>query len=102
VSIDLAAQQVTFARPTLTYTVERKGDVILWNGGLVRALRHFMGFTQAQLADEMGVRQETISEWENGVYAPSRANSKYLSLVAERAGFLYEIERGTGEAEPDE
>lgn len=101
VDIDLELEQVTFAKPVLRYTIERQGDMILWNGGLVRALRQFMGFTQAQLAEEMGVRQETISEWENGVYTPSRASSKHLSLIAERAGFLYEIEPDAGEKGAD-
>jgi DNA-binding transcriptional regulator YiaG len=48
-----------------------------------------MNLTQAQLAEELGVRQQTVSEWESSVYEPKRAMSKYLTLVAERAGFEY-------------
>lgn len=90
--IDLALEQVTFSKPKMTYTVERAGDVILWNGELVKGLRLHLGFSQEELADELGVRQQTISEWERGAYEPSRATSKYLSLVAERAGFTYTID----------
>ena len=57
---------------------------------MIKALRQHMEASQGELADELGVRQQTISEWETGVYAPSRATSKHLGLVAEKAGFAYE------------
>ncbi len=53
-----------------------------------------MGLSQAELAAELGVRQQTISEWETGMYQPKRAMSKLLTLVAERAGFTYGQETG--------
>lgn len=62
---------------------------IVWNAEMVKSLREFMGLTQQQFADELGVRQQTVSEWEVGKYTPRRSMSKYLSLVAERAGFEY-------------
>jgi DNA-binding transcriptional regulator YiaG len=48
-----------------------------------------MGLSQDALADEMGTRQQTISEWETGQYRPRGASAKLLSIVAERAGFEY-------------
>jgi DNA-binding transcriptional regulator YiaG len=89
VEVDLDQKRVTFRKPVLKYTVKREGDTVLWTGELVKALRAHMNHTQAQLAEELGVRQQTVSEWESGVYEPSRAMSKYLTLVAERAGFEY-------------
>jgi DNA-binding transcriptional regulator YiaG len=53
------------------------------------ALRSHLGLNQAGLAEALGVRQQTISEWESGRYEPSRARSKHLSLIAEGAGFRY-------------
>jgi DNA-binding transcriptional regulator YiaG len=91
VMVDLAAETVQFARPSFTYTVEKSGDTVLWNSGMVKALRQHMGVSQGELAKELGVRQQTVSEWEKEVYAPSRATSKHLGLVAERAGFAYEV-----------
>jgi DNA-binding transcriptional regulator YiaG len=76
---------------SFTYTVEKSGDTVLWNSGMVKALRQHMGVSQGELAKELGVRQQTVSEWEKEVYAPSRATSKHLGLVAERAGFAYEV-----------
>lgn len=89
-AVDLAGQTVRFERAVLRYTVEKSGDTVLWNSGMIKALRQHMGLSQGELADELGVRQQTVSEWETGVYAPSRATSKHLGLVAERAGFAYE------------
>ncbi len=87
--VDLAAETVHFRKATLTYIVKKSGDTVLWNDGMIKALRQHMGASQGTLADELGVRQQTISEWETGAYAPSRATSKHLGLVAERAGFPY-------------
>jgi DNA-binding transcriptional regulator YiaG len=57
---------------------------------MIRALRHHMNASQGELAEELGVRQQTISEWEKEIYAPKKAMSKLLGYVAERAGFKYE------------
>jgi len=61
-----------------------------WDGQQVRALRHHMKLTQAKLAEELGTRQQTISEWETGMYKPRGASATLLTLVAERSGFKYE------------
>ena len=89
--VDVAAETVQFGKAQLTYTVEKSGDTVLWNSGMIKALRQHMKMSQGDLADELGVRQQTVSEWETGAYAPSRSTSKHLGLVAERAGFAYEV-----------
>ncbi|HEY8490346.1 MAG TPA: helix-turn-helix domain-containing protein [Dehalococcoidia bacterium] len=66
-----------------------------WDAGRVRALRRHLGLTQEGLAQELGVRQQTVSEWETSRYAPRGASARLLSLIAERAGFRY----GAGEEE---
>ena len=60
-----------------------------WNKQQVRALRQHLDFTQARLAEELGTRQQTISEWENGMYRPRGASATLLSIIAERSGFAY-------------
>lgn len=50
-----------------------------------------MGLSQQELADELGTRQQTISEWETGMYQPRGASSRVLTIIAERAGFEYEV-----------
>jgi transcriptional regulator with XRE-family HTH domain len=77
----------------------------------VRALRRHLGLTQVELAQELGTRQATISEWEHGVYQPRGTSARVLGLLAERAGFEYETRRtgqgytrgkGEGEASSNE
>ncbi len=60
-----------------------------WDSRQVRALRNHLGLTQRELADRLGTRQQTISEWEKGMYQPRGASSTLLSIVAERAKFKY-------------
>jgi transcriptional regulator with XRE-family HTH domain len=63
----------------------------VWDAGGVKALREHMGLTQQELARELGTRQQTISEWETGMYQPRGLSERLLSMVAERAGFGYEV-----------
>jgi DNA-binding transcriptional regulator YiaG len=63
----------------------------VWDAGQVRALRQHLRLSQRELAEEMGTRQQTISEWETGQYRPRGASARLLTLVAERAGFQYEV-----------
>ena len=60
-----------------------------WDSVRVRALREHMGLTQQEMASQLGTRQQTISEWEIGMYQPRGASSTLLTMVAERAGFEY-------------
>jgi putative transcriptional regulator len=61
----------------------------VWNAGNVRALRGHLEMTQEELAKELNVRQQTVSEWETGQYAPRGASERLLSMIAERAEFEY-------------
>lgn len=87
--LDLDEEYVTFRKRSSGYAVHRVEGTLHWNGALIKSMRLHLGFTQGQLAEELGVRQQTVSEWENGVYTPTRATSKHLALVAEQAGFKY-------------
>jgi len=85
--VDFAQQRVTFRQPTAKPKVQRVGDTVLWNAQLIKALRRHTGLTQAEFAQKLGVRQATVSQWENSAYEPTLATSKYLTLIAEQAGF---------------
>jgi len=60
-----------------------------WDSERIRTLRRHLGLTQRGLADRLGTRQQTISEWEKGMYRPRGASSTLLSIVAEQAKFAY-------------
>jgi DNA-binding XRE family transcriptional regulator len=71
--------------------VDRRKVKYQWNSGSIRALRDHMGMTQQQMAEELGTRQQTISEWETGMYRPRGGMNRLLTLVAEQAGFEYQV-----------
>ena len=60
-----------------------------WDARKVRGLRRQLRMTQAELAQELNVRQQTVSEWETGQYRPRGASERMLSVVAERADVPY-------------
>ncbi|TET16995.1 MAG: XRE family transcriptional regulator [Dehalococcoidia bacterium] len=61
-----------------------------WDSKRIQALRRHLDLTQRELADRLGTRQQTISEWETGMYKPRGASATLLSIIAERAQFKYE------------
>ncbi|MFH1646244.1 MAG: helix-turn-helix domain-containing protein [Chloroflexota bacterium] len=67
-----------------------KGKRRPWDGRSIQALRRHLGLTQRELSDRLGTRQQTISEWETGMYRPRGASATLLSIVAEQARFKYE------------
>ncbi len=69
-----------------------------WDAGKVRALRQHLGLTQDAMAQELGTRQQTISEWETGLYRPRGLSERLLGMVAEQASFDY----AAGEDGPDD
>jgi len=68
---------------------QRKKKKRRWSKEEVRALRQHLNLTQVKLAEELGTRQQTISEWEKGMYRPRGASATLLSIIAERSGFTY-------------
>ena len=68
----------------------------------MRALRAHLNLTQQELSGELGTRQQTISEWERGIYRPRGTSRTLLNLIAERAGFEYGAVPPTEEPSEDE
>jgi len=61
-----------------------------WDSEYIQALRRHLGLTQRELAERLGTRQQTISEWETGMYKPRGVSATLLSIIAERAKFEYQ------------
>ena len=64
-----------------------------WDSQSIQTLRRHLGLTQRELADRLGTRQQTISEWETGMYKPRGTSATLLSVIAERAKFKYQANR---------
>lgn len=56
----------------------------------IHALHRSLGLTQQGLAEKLGTRQQTISDWERGIYKPRGTSSTLLTIIAEQASFKYE------------
>jgi len=80
---------VVFRPARITYRITPRRRRPGWSGEQVKALREFAGWSQQQLADQLGMRQQTISEWETGKYRPRRSTSVLLEFIAEQVGFPY-------------
>ena len=61
-----------------------------WDKKHIQALRRHLDLTQSELADKLGTRQQTISEWETGMYKPRGTSATLLSVIAEQAKFDYD------------
>ena len=61
-----------------------------WDSERIQSLRRHLRLTQRKLAERLGTRQQTISEWETGMYKPRGASATLLSIIAERARFNYD------------
>ena len=60
-----------------------------WNKSSIYKLRKHLGMTQTQMAENLGTRQQTISEWEIGMYKPRGMSVTLLNMVAEKSNFKY-------------
>jgi transcriptional regulator with XRE-family HTH domain len=58
-----------------------------WNMHTIKNLRKFLGKSQVGFSQELGVRQQTISEWETGVYEPRGGSITLLNLISAEIGF---------------
>ena len=56
-----------------------------WDAEAVTQLRYRLGMSQAEFSRALGVRQQTVSEWETGLHSPKGASKRMLSVVAEQA-----------------
>lgn len=63
-----------------------------WQAENIRNLRTHLGLSQTALSREIGIRQQTISEWETGMYAPRGASVTILTLLAVSSNFQFDPE----------
>lgn len=63
-----------------------------WDARSIRSLRQHLRMTQSEMADQLGTRQQTVSEWELDRYQPRGASAKLLSIIADRSRFQYKAD----------
>ncbi len=80
----------------------RRGSGAGWEATSIRSLRRHLRLSQTGMAAELGTRQQTVSEWETGLYRPRGASVRLLTIISERAGFKYEARGGSSKKRKDE
>ena len=52
----------------------------------IKAIRLELGFTQEDLARELGLALSTVSKWEQGIFSPSRLAREKLERLVKKGG----------------
>lgn len=61
----------------------------MWDAARIKALRLQLKLSQASMAEHLGTRQQTVSEWETGQYEPRGTSVAMLNILAEQASTSY-------------
>lgn len=57
----------------------------MWDKETIKNLRVKLLLTQCEFAKRLGCRQQTVSEWEVGMYVPANAYCKLLDFLAQNS-----------------
>jgi DNA-binding XRE family transcriptional regulator len=87
--VDFENRLVIFRPARITYRVSPVRKSQSWSGEQIKALREFAGWSQQELASQLAVRQQTVSDWEIGQHTARRSMGKLLELIAREVGFPY-------------
>lgn len=88
-AVDFDEKYVVFRPERITYRVTPIRKSRGWSAEEIKALREFADWSQQELANRLGVRQQTVSDWELGIHTSRRSMGKLLQMVAESIDYPY-------------
>ena len=74
---------IASTRYRVIVTNPRRPEEARWTPVRIAGLRAALALSQSAFAAELGVRQQTVSEWETGQYQPRGASARMLRHLAE-------------------